>query len=126
MSIIKNATTHMSRLVLAAGTAAAVAFAPAALADDTVALKNALYGAGYDISNVDATMDDATRAQLTRFQKENGLEASGTLDDESKKALGISLAQVAASSPASQPAADKPSQPVEEVEEEDDGGWSFF
>lgn len=129
MSIIKNATTHMSRLALATGTAAALAFAPVALADDTVALKNALYGAGYGITNVNPTMDDATRAQLTRFQKDNGLQATGTLDDESKEALGISRVQVAASSSASQPAADKPSQPVEEVkevEEEDDGGWSFF
>ncbi|WP_072799176.1 peptidoglycan-binding domain-containing protein [Marinobacter antarcticus] len=130
---MKNATTRLGRLALVAGTVAVLGFAPAAFADETVALKNALYGAGYDITNVNSRMDDATRSELSRFQKDNGLQASGILDEESKKALGMISVQVAAAAPARQPEKTQPAagsnpEPVEEdaVEEEDDGGWSFF
>ncbi|SHK72456.1 Putative peptidoglycan binding domain-containing protein [Marinobacter antarcticus] len=133
MKIMKNATTRLGRLALVAGTVAVLGFAPAAFADETVALKNALYGAGYDITNVNSRMDDATRSELSRFQKDNGLQASGILDEESKKALGMISVQVAAAAPARQPEKTQPAagsnpEPVEEdaVEEEDDGGWSFF
>jgi len=135
VSIINNATNLLGRLALAAGTVAILGLAPAAFADEAIALKNALYGAGYNITNVGSGMDDATRSELSRFQKDNGLQANGILDEATKKALGMVSVQVAAAAPASkpknaQPAATTKPEPVveEEVveEEEDDGGWSFF
>ena len=116
----------------------ALAAAPAAMANDTVALKNALYGAGYEINNVSPQMDDATRSALETFQRDAGLNASGVLDDATKEALGMVSVQVAAalqsSSSASQNASasasaePQPEAQAEEdqVEEDDDGGWSFF
>jgi peptidoglycan hydrolase-like protein with peptidoglycan-binding domain len=117
----------------------ALAAAPAAMANDTVALKNALYGAGYAISNVSPKMDDKTRSALEKFQRDNGLTASGVLDDSTKEALGMVSVQVAAapqsngsgsqnaSSSSSAAAESQPEAEVEDdVEEEDDGGWSFF
>lgn len=133
MSIMKNAITHMGRLALAAGTIAVMGFAPAAFAEESVALKNALYGAGYNITSVSSGMDDATRSELSRFQKDNGLQANGILDESTKKALGMISVQVAARAPVSKPkkaqaaATSKPESVEEEAaEEEDDGGWSFF
>ncbi|MGO2137357.1 MAG: peptidoglycan-binding domain-containing protein, partial [Marinobacter sp.] len=87
MSIKKNATTPLGRIALAFGTVAVLGFAPAAFADESVALKNALYGAGYNITGVGSGMDDATRSELSRFQKDNGLQANGILDESTKKAL---------------------------------------
>ena len=113
--------------------------APSAMANDTVALKNALYGAGYAISNVSPQMDDSTRSALEKFQRDNGLTASGVLDESTKEALGMVSVQVAAapkssssssqSSSSSSSAAAEPEPEVEAedaVEEDDDGGWSFF
>jgi peptidoglycan hydrolase-like protein with peptidoglycan-binding domain len=116
----------------------ALAAAPAATANDTVALKNALYGAGYAISNVSPQMDNTTRSALEQFQSDNGLTASGTLDQPTKEALGMVSVQVAvsagsnsggqsaqAASPSS--AAAEPQQTADDdIEEDDDGGWSFF
>lgn len=136
-------TRFRSRLAAAAlAGAVALAAAPSAMANDTVALKNALYGAGYAISNVSPQMDDATRQALTKFQKDNGLTASGVLDESTKEALGMVSVQVAASNaaqssssqssaPETSSAASEPEpEPVEEseddIEEDDDGGWSFF
>lgn len=123
--------------------AMALAAAPTVLANDTVALKNALYGAGYDISNVSPQMDDGTRSALTAFQKDQGLNASGVLDEATKEALGMVPVQVAAasssgsagssasagtSSAAAEPEKEEPAAQVEEsdIEEDEDGGWSFF
>jgi peptidoglycan hydrolase-like protein with peptidoglycan-binding domain len=114
----------------------ALAAAPAAMANDTVALKNALYGAGYAISNVSAQMDDATRSALEKFQRDNGLTASGVLDDSTKEALGMVSVQVAAApqsessstqsaSSSSSTSAEAEPEP-EAAEDDDDGGWSFF
>tara|TARA_R110000850_G_scaffold124391_2_gene242643 strand:- start:2362 stop:2754 length:393 start_codon:yes stop_codon:yes gene_type:complete len=122
--------------------AVALAAAPAASANDTVALKNALYAAGYDINNVSPQMDDTTRSALTAFQKDQDLNASGVLDDATKKALGMVHVQVAAasssntgasqnagtSSAAAETEREQPAEQAEEgdIEEDDDGGWSFF
>lgn len=119
----------------------ALAAAPAAMANETFALKNALYGAGYDINNVSPEMDDATRSALENFQRDHGLTASGMLDEPTKEALGMVSVQVAASS-SSQSASTSTSgsnssatvaepEPeaeaeVEDVEEDDDGGWSLW
>jgi peptidoglycan hydrolase-like protein with peptidoglycan-binding domain len=122
--------------------AVTLGFAPAAFADETVALKNALYGAGYEITNVSPQMDDATRAALTQFQKDSGLQASGVLDEPTKKALGMISVKVASSAPAQStassvttaqeaaPSATPASQAAPEqdgaIEEKDDGGWSLW
>lgn len=135
MSIMKHATTRLGRLALAAGTTVILGFAPTAFANETVALKNALYGAGYNITNVNSGMDDNTRSELSRFQKDNGLQANGILDDATKKVLGMISVNVAATTTVSTPEPAKSQaapasepEPVEEdvVEEEEDGGWSFF
>ncbi len=132
MRIMKNAVTRTGYLALAAGTAMVLGYAPAVFANETVALKNALYGAGYNIVNVDSGMDDATRSELSRFQKDNGLQANGILDEATKKALGMINVQVAAVASSRQPenvqsAAGK-SKPAEEgaVKEKEGGGWSLF
>ena len=143
MSTMKKATSRLGRLTAAAGLAVTLGFAPAAFADEIVALKNALYGAGYDITNVSPQMDDSTRSALTRFQQDNGLQATGILDDPTKEALGMISVQVAASAPAqstgtsSAPAQQSASSAAAEtsapepeqddaIEEDDDGGWSLW
>lgn len=142
MSTMRKATTRLGRLAASAGLAVTLGFAPAAFADEIVALKNALYGAGYNITNVSPQMDDSTRSALSRFQQENGLQATGTLDDPTKEALGMVSVQVAASAPsqstgsgsaptqesatsAAQTSAQKPEQD-DAIEEEEDGGWSLW
>jgi len=142
VSTMRHVTNRLGRLAAAAGLAVSLGFAPAAFADETVALKNALYGAGYGITNVSPKMDDTTRAALTQFQKDNGLQATGILDEPTKKALGMISVQVAAASPA-QPGASasettpetapakteaSSAEPAQDgaIEEEDDGGWSLW
>lgn len=142
MSTMRKATTRMGRLAAAAGLAVTLGFAPAAFADEIVALKNALYGAGYDITNVSPQMDDSTRSALTRFQQDNRLKATGDLDDATKEALGMISVQVAAAAPAQsaggssatteelaatseEASASEPEQD-DAIEEEEDGGWSLW
>ena len=137
MRTMKTVTRHIGRTALAVGTVALLGLAPVAQANEVVALKHALYGAGYDITNVSPSMDDKTRAELTRFQKDNGLEATGILNEETKKALGMVPLQVVAASapkptvpaetaaaqvPAAADAGDQPGA----IEEKDDGGWSLW
>ncbi|MCD1648990.1 peptidoglycan-binding domain-containing protein [Marinobacter adhaerens] len=140
---MRKATSRLGRLAAAAGLAVTLGFAPAAFADEIVALKNALYGAGYDITNVSPQMDDSTRSALTRFQQDNGLQATGILDDPTKEALGMISVQVAASAPSqstgssSAPTQESasstaetsaPEEPEQDdaIEEEEDGGWSLW
>jgi len=137
-----NTRARIAAAVMAG--ALALTVAPQASANDTVALKNALYGAGYDINNVSPQMDEATRSALTQFQQDQGLTASGVLDEDTKKALGMVAVQVAASgssgnagtsqstsSNTTDSGAAEPEEPAAEaeeddIEEDDDGGWSFF
>jgi peptidoglycan hydrolase-like protein with peptidoglycan-binding domain len=143
VSTMRKATSRLGRLAAAAGLAVTLGFAPAAFADEIVALKNALYGAGYDITNVSPQMDDSTRSALTRFQQDNGLQATGILDDPTKEALGMISVQVAASAPSqstgssSAPTQESasstaetsaPEEPEQDdaIEEEEDGGWSLW
>ncbi|WP_150912558.1 peptidoglycan-binding domain-containing protein [Marinobacter halotolerans] len=134
-----NSFSHLRGYLTAAIVAGSLVLAPAAMADETVALKNALYGAGYSITNVTPQMDEATRQALIKFQKDNGLAASGVVNEATKEALGMVPVQVAAASQASSPAgtsqaaksepasAPESEKATEETEEEeDDGGWSFF
>lgn len=140
MSTMTKATTRLGRLAAAAGLAVTLGFAPVAFADEIVALKNALYGAGYDITNVSPKMDDSTRSALKRFQQDSGLQVSGVLDDPTKEALGMISVQVAASAPSQSSvssgteskasASSKAEAPEPEqddaIEEDDDGGWSLW
>lgn len=140
MRTMKKTTRYPGRLLAAAGVAAMLGLAPMAQADDTVALKNALYGAGYDITNVRSGMDDQTRAALTSFQQDHGLDATGALNEETRKALGMITVQVAAApaqSSGSQGAEESASstasaEPAKEsgekdaIEEDEDGGWSLW
>ncbi|MEQ9546041.1 MAG: peptidoglycan-binding domain-containing protein [Marinobacter sp.] len=140
-------TITLKRLPVAAAimaAALAMSAAPAAFANDTVALKNALYGAGYEVDNVSGTMDSSTRSALREFQQDQGLKETGELDEATKSALGIVPMEVAVNqasgsnngSPAGSgeaasveaEAEAEQEDAVEEdaVEEDDDGGWSLF
>ncbi|MGC8121579.1 peptidoglycan-binding domain-containing protein [Marinobacter sp. VGCF2001] len=134
---MKTVTRHIGKTALAAGAVALLGMTSVAQANDVVALKHALYGAGYDVTNVDPAMDDATRSELTRFQKENGLAATGILNEETEKALGlITVQQAAANAGQAAPASTAQSAPAEPapaessaedtIEEDDDGGWSLW
>ncbi len=136
--MIRRSATR-SRLAAAVMLGAMTLAAPHALANETVALKNALYGAGYEITNVSAQMDEATRSALTAFQRDQGLNASGELNDATKEALGMVSVQVAssgstgssqqaiASSNSVSEAEESPEAQADEddIEEDDDGGWFF-
>lgn len=138
MSSTKKMTNNLGRLAIVAGTVMMLGLATTVSANNTVAVKNALYGAGYEIQNVSAQMDDSTRAALTKFQEDNGLQATGMLDDETKKALGMISVQVAAASngssqSASNDDASNSSASVEAddategaIEEDEEGGWSLW
>ena len=127
------------------------AVSTAQAADDVLALQNALYGAGYDIDNANGKMGASTQAALLAFQKDHAnLKASGSLDTPTKEALGLIVAssapaksapaksapaKAAPAKAATNPAAStqakaspKPAEPEEDdvIEEDDDGGWSFF
>ncbi len=131
-------TNHLGRLAIAAGTVMMLGLAPAVSANNTVAVKNALYGAGYEIQNVSAQMDDSTRAALTEFQKDNGLQATGMIDDETKKALGMISVQVAAAATGSSESANNDNASTSSapattdskaegvIEEDEEGGWSLW
>jgi peptidoglycan hydrolase-like protein with peptidoglycan-binding domain len=118
--------------VLLAGTFAATPVS----ANEVVALKNALYGAGYEIKNVTPEMDAATRAALESYQQSQALMVTGELDAATRESLGIGGVSPAAaaavpsptrSSPAPAPApAKKPKSDAKEKEAEDGGGWSFW
>ena len=138
---MKTVICRIGKAALAVGTVALLGLASAAQANDIVALKHALYGAGYNITDVGPSMDDDTRSELVRFQKDHGLEASGVLTEETEKALGMIAVQQAASSggvsaateaPASaEPAANASSEPTEqsaseEGEKEEGEGWSLW
>ncbi|WP_297795602.1 peptidoglycan-binding domain-containing protein [uncultured Marinobacter sp.] len=135
------ATTLKRRSVIAALITAALAMsaAPGAFANNTVALKNALYGAGYDLDNVSKAMDSDTRSALRAFQQDQGLKVTGELNEATKSALGMVPMEVAVnqasggnnpsakggSEAASVKAESNPEQ-EDAVEEDDDGGWSLF
>lgn len=107
-------------------------------ANETVALKHALYGAGYEIQNVNASMDAATRSALEAFQSDHpDLQATGELNADTKNALGLVTVELAVSqAPATRTASadialapqekSAKAQAEDEIEEDDDGGWSFF
>ncbi|MFV8571782.1 peptidoglycan-binding domain-containing protein [Marinobacter sp. SBS5] len=113
---MKTVARHFGKTTLLVGAITMAGLASSAQANNTVALKHALYSAGYNITNVSPTMDDHTRAELLRFQKDQGLKASGMVTEETEQALGMVAVQQAASSSARTAAAPTPS-PAAEPEE---------
>ncbi len=107
-------------------------------ANETVALKHALYGSGYEIQNVNPSMDAATRSALEAYQSDHpGLQVTGELNEGTKKALGLATAELGVSQASTIQTAKVDTATVtredsaegqkdDEIEEEDDGGWSFF
>lgn len=126
----------MKKRVLIAGAVALLTTGVAAnaQANDIVALKNALYGAGYNIDNVNDSMDPSTRSALKAFQKDHAdLKASGELDDATKQALGIIAVdampgQTVASEKSAAKAPAKAATPAKKdaKKEEEDDGWSLW
>lgn len=138
--MIRFSSRRSSLSALAAVLLAGSLAATPASANEIVALKNALYGAGYQISNVNAEMDATTRSALESYQQAQGLMVTGELDEATRESLGLGGVTLAAgasarssgSSASSSPAAkaeeaeiDEPEEAVEEEEDEDDG-WSLW
>ncbi|PAV26014.1 peptidoglycan-binding protein [Tamilnaduibacter salinus] len=128
----------------------------AAAADEIFAAQNALYGAGYDIDSADGQMGPSTRSALEQFQQDHpDLQVTGELNDDTREALGLVTTEVVSASSSSAGAAQEAStssssanasgsdtdapEAVDsagsdsgaessegDIEEEDDGSWSFF
>lgn len=138
MRTMRTVVRHFGKSTLLVGAITMAGLVPAAQANDTVALKHALYGAGYDISNVSPTMDDSTRAELVRFQEDQGLKANGMVTEETKKVLGMVPVQQVASSSVTSAAAPVPAKTAEAAktvaepatkkadEAEEDDTWSLW
>ncbi|MBI4529122.1 MAG: peptidoglycan-binding protein [Deltaproteobacteria bacterium] len=60
-----------------------------ASSEDIKKAQEALKEKGHDPGPVDGIMGPRTQAALRAFQQAQGLKASGTLDNETKKALGL-------------------------------------
>ncbi|MDX5335572.1 MAG: peptidoglycan-binding protein [Marinobacter sp.] len=130
-----NPFSHRIRkAAMAAGTIAFLGLTSPAYANDVVALKHALYGAGYDIENVNPELDSNTRAELEKFQRDQGLEVTGLLDEATERALGMTAVQPVASAAGqagagAAPAAEESATAATESEpeeEEEDSGWSLW
>lgn len=78
--------------------------------------QQALIERGYLAGPADGVMGDETKSALRAFQQANGLEQTGHLDMETKRALGIG---VAAPPKTDEPKTDEP-KPDEPVEEDTD------
>lgn len=135
MSMTNPFSHRIRKAAMAAGTIAFLGLTSPAYANDVVALKHALYGAGYDIENVNPELDSNTRAELEKFQRDEGLEVTGLLDEATERALGMTAVQPVASAAGqagagAAPAAEEESATAatepEPEEEEDDSGWSLW
>ena len=62
-------------------------------------VQQALKAKGYDPGTTDGVMGTQTQEALRKFQKENGLKVTGTVDAQTAKALGVSASGSAATSP---------------------------
>lgn len=63
-------------------------------------VQQALIIKGYDPGTTDGLMGTQTQEALRKFQKENGLKVTGTVDAQTAKALGVSASGKATTSPA--------------------------
>ncbi len=134
MSMTNPFSHRIRKAAMAAGTIAFLGLTSPAYANDVVALKHALYGAGYDIENVNPELDSNTRAELEKFQRDQGLEVTGLLDEATERALGMTAVQPVASAAGqagagAAPAAEESATAATESEpeeEEEDSGWSLW
>ena len=62
-------------------------------------VQQALKAKGYDPGTTDGVMGTQTQEALRKFQKENGLKVTGTVDAQTAKALGVSASGSATTSP---------------------------
>ena len=62
-------------------------------------VQQALKAKGYDPGTINGVMGSQTQEALRRFQKENGLPATGTVDAQTAKALGLSSSASGTTSP---------------------------
>jgi peptidoglycan hydrolase-like protein with peptidoglycan-binding domain len=60
-------------------------------------VQQALIIKGYDPGTTDGLMGTQTQEALRKFQKENGLKVTGTVDAQTAKALGVSASEKATS-----------------------------
>ena len=65
----------------------------------TTQVQQALKAKGYDPGTINGVMGSQTQEALRRFQKENGLPATGTVDAQTAKALGLSSSASGTTSP---------------------------
>lgn len=63
-------------------------------------VQQALIIKGYDPGTTDGVMGTQTQEALSKFQKDNGLKVTGTVDAQTAKALGVSASGKATTSPA--------------------------
>jgi peptidoglycan hydrolase-like protein with peptidoglycan-binding domain len=66
----------------------------------TTQIQQALKAKGYDPGAINGVMGSQTQEALRKFQKENGLQVTGTVDAQTAKALGVSASASGSSSPA--------------------------
>jgi peptidoglycan hydrolase-like protein with peptidoglycan-binding domain len=59
---------------------------------DMMRVEQALQSKGFNPGQVDGVADDATRAAIRSFQKDNGLPITGTIDQRTGEKLGITMA----------------------------------
>lgn len=58
-------------------------------AETVMMVQNALNEAGYDCGTADGIAGENTRTQISEYQKENGLEPTGNIDDDLLESFGI-------------------------------------
>ncbi|MGH7845541.1 MAG: peptidoglycan-binding domain-containing protein [Candidatus Binatia bacterium] len=61
-------------------------------ADNIKEVQQALKDKGHDPGSIDGIMGQQTQQALRSFQQQEGLKATGTLDDKTAQKLGVSVA----------------------------------
>jgi peptidoglycan hydrolase-like protein with peptidoglycan-binding domain len=59
--------------------------------NDMRAVEEALHAKGYNPGKVDGVADDATRAAIRAFQKDNGFSITGMVDQKTADRLGVKI-----------------------------------
>ncbi|MGE5305278.1 MAG: peptidoglycan-binding domain-containing protein [Alphaproteobacteria bacterium] len=62
--------------------------------EEIVKVQEALKAKGEEPGSIDGIMGKKTRAALKKFQEQNKLKATGTLDQQTAEKLGVQMAQV--------------------------------
>ena len=64
--------------------------------DEIVKVQEALKAKGEDPGSIDGIMGKKTRAALKKFQEQNKLKVTGTLDEQTAEKLGVKMTQLSA------------------------------